>query len=517
MKKNVPKFVGCLVIFSIMMTSCSKNNKAISLDYTALDYTVLPTDVKKNPYLKLDSWFVDTNVTLNGEVLSANSVDFKNGTNIDFYEWSEQMFLWITSPKDSTIVLETPEFYTVSPPDSLGKRNLIPHHSTKTLSASVNIIKLDSEQGQAGDDAVLMSKDSSLVYYISFVNDVYAQFLKAGKQDSIKYPNKKFPTTHTELDAIKAFAKSNEQTLKSPNTLAMELKTSWVDLATIPTVNKTDYITVEAHVPIYDKKIDTIWTPIGDTETKTLALIGIHVVGSVQGHPEMIWATFEHQHNTPNLGYKYLDTNKLTKTRAADTGDNWLLNNKSTDTVFNISNMTYAKTDNAIEAVAGKIISASNTKRINAFGVAYDNDDAPNNENNSTAASNSQIIAINNTVRDQLITGDVRKNYIFIGATWTQKGSVPTGKSYSVERKQTSPGVAVGSSQLANSTMETYFQYGAKKFNTTNASCFACHSGSLDPNTPFTLSHIYSQLKLGTISTANPPIDSKTLAAMDYK
>ena len=518
MKKIVPKFVGCLVIFSIMMTACNKNNKAISLDYTALDYTVLPTDVKQNSYLKLDSWFVDTNVTLNGEVLPANSVDFKNGTNIDFYEWSEQMFLWITSPKDSTIVLETPEFYTVSPPNSLGKRNLIPHHSTKTLSASINIIKLDSEQGQAVDDAVLMSKDNSLVYYISFVNDVYAQFLKAGKKYPKKYPNTKFPTTHTELDAIKAFAKSNEQTLKSPNTLAMELKTSWVDLATIPIVNKTDYITVEAHVPIYDKKIDTIWTPKDSIEIKTLALIGMHVVGSVKGHPEMIWATFEHQHNTPNLGYKYLDANNQTKTRAADTGDNWLLNDKTTDTVFNISNMKYAKTNNSIEAVAGKIISASNTKRINAFGVAYDNDSAPNNENHSTAESNSQIIAINNNVRDSLKTGDVRKNYIFIGATWTENGATPTGKSYSVERKLTSPGVAVGASQLANSTMETYFQYGAKKnFNTSDASCFSCHSNSLNPNTAFALSHIYSEIVLDTIITAKPPIDSKALVAMDYK
>ncbi|ARV05659.1 hypothetical protein BTO04_02635 [Polaribacter sp. SA4-10] len=499
------------------MTSCNKDNKVISSGYTTLDYTKLPTDVEKIPYLKLNNWFVHANVILNGEVLPANSVAFNNGTNIDFYEWSEQMFLWITSPQDSTIVLETREFYTVSPPDSLKKRNLIPHHSTKTLSASVNIMKLDSEEGQAGDGDVLMSKEGSLIYYITFVNDVYAQFLTAGKQDSIKYPNKKFPTTQTELDAIKAFAKGNGETLKSPNTLSMELKTSWVDLATIPTVNKTDYITVKANVPIYDKKIDTIWTPTGNTETKTLALIGMHVVGSVNGHPEMIWATFEHQHNSPSLGYKYIDANKQTRTIAADTGDNWLLNKKSTDTVFNIVNMKYGKTDNAIEAKAGKTITASNTKRINAFGVAYDNDYAPNNENNSTAASNSQIIAINNTVRNQLIKGDVRKNYIFIGATWTQKGAAPTGKSYSVERKQTSPGVAVGASQLANSTMETYFQYGAKKFNTSNASCFACHSNSLHQNTPNALSHIYSELKLGTIITANSPIDSKALATISYK
>lgn len=490
MKNLSFNLLASLLIFMLIMASCKP------------DYTKLPTDVKKIADLKLNNWFANGKVSLNGQVMAANSVDFNNGTNIDFYKWSEQMFLWITSPEDNTIVLETPEFFTVSPPYSNSKkRDLIPHNPSKTLSASVNIIKLDTEEGQAGSDDVLMSKDGSILYYITFVNDVYAKFLDGSKKEKLN-DSISFPTTQRELDSIIAFAKSIGETVRSPNTLTMELKTSWVDLATIPLDIQKEYITVRANVPTYDRSSDKKWTPTGKSQIKTLALLGMHVVGSVKGHPEMIWATFEHRHNSPNLTYSYVDENGKTKTVSADTGNHWLLNSKSTDIVYNKSHMNYK--NNTIVANSNNTISPSNTKRINAFGVAYDNSESPNNENKSTAESNSQIIAVNNTVRDQLIAGDVRKNYIFIGATWTQNGATPTGKSYSVKKKQTSPGVAVGTSQLANSTMETYFQYGAGKFNSNDASCFSCHYGSLAPNAPFDLSHIYSQLLKGEILSSNP-------------
>jgi len=41
----------------------------------------------------------------------------------------------------------------------------------------------------------------------------------------------------------------------------------------------------------------------GDTATATVALVGVHVVGVVQDHPEFIWGTFEQRscrrHPTP--------------------------------------------------------------------------------------------------------------------------------------------------------------------------------------------------------------------------
>ena len=32
-----------------------------------------------------------------------------------------------------------------------------------------------------------------------------------------------------------------------------------------------------------------------------MALVGLHVVGVVQGHPEFVWATFEHDKNAPDI------------------------------------------------------------------------------------------------------------------------------------------------------------------------------------------------------------------------
>ena len=308
MKNLSFKMLASLLVFMLIMVSCVKP-----------DYTKLPTDVKKIADLKLNNWFA------NGKVMAANSVDFNNGTNLDFYKWSEQMFLWITSPEDNTIVLETPEFYTVSPPYSSSgskKRDLIPHNPSKTLSASVNIIKLDTEEGQAGSDDVLMSSDGSILYYITFVNDVYAKFLDGSKKGKLN-DSISFPTTQRELDNIIAFAKSIGETVRSPETLTMELKTSWVDLATIPLDIQKEYITVRANVPTYDRSSDKKWTPTGKSQIKTLALLGMHVVGSVKGHPEMIWATFEHRHNSPNLTYDYVDENGKTKTVGADTGNHW--------------------------------------------------------------------------------------------------------------------------------------------------------------------------------------------------
>ena len=127
----------------------------------------------------------------------------------------------------------------------------------------------------------------------------------------------------------------------------------------------------------------------------------MHVVGSVKGHPEMIWATFEHQSNSPNLAYNYIDKSGKTNTVSADTGNHWLLNSNSADIVYNKSHMTYKK--DTIVVTLSNTISPSNTKRVHAFGNIDTISDA-----------NSQIIAFNNSSRNQLISGDVRKNYIFI-------------------------------------------------------------------------------------------------------
>ena len=479
MKKLPFKILASLMIFVLIMASCK-------LDYTKLPTDVATADKSGHSYVvtsqEFNGWFSSGKVSKDGLVSPANSINFPtNNTNNDFNKWSQQMFLWITSPKDNTIVLETPEFYTVSPSYSNEtKRNLISHPTTKSKTAS-GVGKSDTEEDQATSNVLLASigngEDNSLVYYITYVNDMYAQFLQAGKSDTIKYPNILFPTTKKELYSIEAFALNQKPPHKilNPETLTMELKTSWVDLATIPITEHGNYIQIPAEVPIFDRSSNTIWKKTGTTKKIQLALLGMHVVGSVKGHPEMIWATFEHQSNSPNLAYNYIDKSGKTNTVSADTGNHWLLNSNSADIVYNKSHMTYKK--DTIVVTLSNTISPSNTKRVHAFGNIDTISDA-----------NSQIIAFNNSSRNQLISGDVRKNYIFIGAIWTSDGKLPTKTNSNLR----------GNTALANSTMETNYQKNS-------SNCFSCHTSKLNPNAAIDLSHIYSLLLKGEILSLHTP------------
>ena len=355
--------------------------------------------------------------------------------------------------------------------------------------------KIISEEGQATDD-VLMDANGNLVYYISMVNDVYAEFLNAVNQKKMK--GNTFPTTKSARDSIFAFAKENGITLKNPNALALEIKTSWVDVSKVK--NTEEFVVIDATIPVYNKVSDKLWTIKSERKAK-LALVGMHIVGSANGHPEMIWATFEHKRNTPNAAYQYVTKDGSIETVLPDQGKDWLLNNDIKDTA-NVSHMTFS--GDSIKANKGFTISPSNTVRTKPWGSATDVQ--PNAEDASPAASNSEIIAINNAIMSKLKGKDVRKNYIFIGATWTSNGTGPNGYSFNPKVDSLKvKGVAIGASQLANSTMETYAQNG-EKYNAFG-SCFSCHSNN-NGLKPDDLSHVYSGLLKG-LSTSPQRVGEK--------
>jgi hypothetical protein len=81
-----------------------------------------------------------------------------------------------------------------------------------------------------------------------------------------------------------------------------------------------------------------------------------------------------------------------------------------------------------------------------------------------------------------LASGDVRGNYVMTGATWTAGGVAPNGNF-------PSGGNEVGTSSLANSTMETY-QQGSDTTSATGLNCFGCHS-----NNTTDVSHVFGALK----------------------
>ncbi len=528
-----------------------------------------------------NSWFASGKATENGFVLPANSLAFTPKSNCDFYTWSEQMFLWITSPTSGSkgydggkTVMESPVFYDVSPVNSAGNRTITQHTAGKPIRLFSTIrqtgpnnlpvimdkkgrlfeveshvmlakeklmmraatgnpdqvahvvadangapqfknaagatlerpkampihkvnpgrivqefvvegtnkhIYIDTGGNQVATEAgqatgnVLMAQNGSLVYYISMVNDVYAYFLTGGKNNV--FADTLFPTTQGELSNITKYAAAAGVTLVDSNALAMELKTSWVEAKSLPDVSS--YITIDAVIPVYDTTNQYQWVQKGEKTTK-LALVGMHVVGSTLAHPEMIWATFEHEKNAPNAAYFYTDTAGNQQRVAQDAGKGWLFSANASDPNPNLSFMKNP-TGETIDTVSPHTISASNTLRVHPWGA--DSNVIPNPGVASDAASNSEVISVNSAVVNMLVGKDVRKHYLCIGATWTG-GAAPSGLSYPADK--TTAG-AVGTSVLANSTMETDFQSNA-------TSCLTCHSGTLNPNTPFGLSHIFSDI-----------------------
>jgi hypothetical protein len=546
------------------------------------------------------SWFQSGIPALNGVVDPANSITFPNTPNCSFYQWSKQMFLWLTSPAPKvygggSFIFDSPSFYDVSPPDLGGVRTFVRHvpgifafsgvgaakagpnglpilidkngtmievHPTplsrqgkplvlnnagqqvevggisvqsgraifldptgqpipgavpilpqsdpsrggglskqilnivpvqKFMMASTSAIAsipvfvtatstvVQTEEGQA-DGGALLSQSNSLIYYATVVNDVYAYFLTGTKNGAIPPPggivaNALFPTTSTELAPIVTLASAHGVTFPDPTALAVEIKTSWVEASTLP--NPGDYIKIMGTIPIYNTSSPTTWVQTGQ-KTVLLAMVGMHVVGSTAGHPEMVWATFEHFGNAPNAAYQYVSTMGLLNV-PQNTAGPWLFTVSGSGGPFNCMNQTanpVTSTFTNIVALSSPCapgtITPNNVIRMKAFGAAFNQ--TPNPLDASTAASNSEIISVNNAT--QVPGPDLRNQYFMMGATWTIGGAAPTGMFPG--------GNEVGTSRLSNTTMETFEQGSSNMATGSDTNCFTCHVSN-----KVTVSHVF--------------------------
>ncbi len=569
----------------------------------------IPTDPKPTCVVTptmFSSWFESGTPALNGAVTPANSVTFVGNSNCAFYQWSERMFLWLTSPAPSRYggdarVFDSPVFYDVSPLDSNNQRHFLPHvpgqlriFSVRTAQAgphglpiifdrqgrmfeierpetapsgrplirnaagslvevgnvalgankrlaftdpagrpitpllaprpavtAVRTLKnpltvkrflvggrplfvdpfgnvIDVETGQAGGGGALIAQNGSLIYYTSIVNDVFAYFLSGTKNGAILPAPTQFPTTQANLTQVTNYASTFGVTFEDPNALAIEVKAAWIETTNL--ANPGNYITMSATIPTYDMSNPNQWVPTGQ-RTAQLAMVGMHVVGSTAGHPEMLWATFEHLNNAPAATYQYVNTGGQTVPVNQNTSGTWVFTANGGGAPFN-PEIAQSACSNSIFGVPPTVttcpppaptvaIKPGNVIRWKPWGAA--SNARPNPLDASAAASNTEIIAIHNTVT--VPGGDIRNNYFMTGTTWTIGGAAPNG-SFSLNPS----GNEVGTSLLANTTMET-FQQGQDNTTAGNSTnCFTCHTtnttavshlyGALQPLTP-------AQLKTG--------------------
>jgi len=324
-----------------------------------------------------------------------------------FYERAEQMFLWLTSPVPSkrgqgSYVFNSPLFYKVWS-THIGARSFAQitrdeiGHGKIAFDVKIDIeprrADANAEPGQA-DANVLMTQKRGLVYYLIEVNDVYAYFLTGQKTSEIIPQPTHFPAEQPELEAVKKFASNHKKQFVDANTLTVELKSAWIEAAALKKSELKNYITMEAAILTYKHLDPKTWVPNPNgVEKKKLALVAMHVVFGAKGHPEMLWATFEHVNNTRNRGYNYFAKGKdLSTPQCTESTGNWVFSllpeTKCVDTgSFNEAMMYFDRTSGNIKAY-GNAIAPSDIRRESPWGSEP-----------TRAADNTQVISINKQVR----------------------------------------------------------------------------------------------------------------------
>lgn len=454
----------------------------------------------------------------------ANSTTFDDETDCNFYKWGAQMFLWITSPTSDGLVYDGPDFYDVSFKGEYG--TFVPQGTTPKQRVRVEKTDNDTGVAQTGGNGVLIStktknKDGTdaIVHYGVKANNVFAYYRTGQFQIAFdKTLQNYFPTDANDLAQIAKFMKSNFQLEQIANgeALAMELKSSWVEAETLGDVEdvKKRYITSEAVINTFKDESDKKWPQTG-TKTALMAMVGIHIVGSVKDHPEMVWATFEHIDNAPQNGYVYLsksgkgDLTKLVAVPYDGTkGSEWIFNNDPVikdpnKPVRRVDERSEQNSDGDIVALKGQTIGPDKVVRLNPWGDApadlpkyeiekglVEAEDFVETYGSSNAITRAtDLISLNNAVISMLPEGDVRRNYIQTGSIWS------SGGEHAIPTSGTDPNLR-GNLQLANSTMETYHQYPDSHSTGTfrPKNCFGCHSINSEDDPGLGVSHLFGDM-----------------------
>ncbi len=530
-----------LVAFGLPAAATAKNTNEFPSNAN------LPTDAKATCVANVASWFPGDKVVANGWVKPANSLDpifadFQNNTRCDFYKWGAQMFLWLTSGSSTKHVFDTsPGFYNVSVEEN-SKRTFLTSDGPMLLGVRKGKTDEEIELGQAGGGDVLLSQKDSLVYYGVHANDVYAlyttgqinkafnksvgwvspkedvaclgqykscasEILGFCKEQLNTCTHNNFPSTLTQMKIVKEFASGYGYSLKSTrlqgttptSPMAIELKTSWVDATKWSKSKKKSYVLTQAVVPVFDRSAAKgPWT-VKKNKEKTLAMVGMHVVGTVDGHPEMIWSTFEHVNNVPNNAYVYTNTSNQEATQKYSSKGNWnfLPSNAPAPSAITANAKVLTATNASLASCIVSVptnenptctdaakatnpdIAAIDLIRVDPWGNQHGDNSSSNISNNT------DLVSINISVLSQLKIGDIRGNYIQTGGVWTAKGQIPPDGT---------DGDLRGSLNLANTTMETFYQFqhkGSGAFNPEN--CFGCHGSTETDATG--VSHIFGNLQ----------------------
>ena len=219
--------------------------------------------------------------------------------------------------------------------------------------------------------------------------------------------------------------------------------------------------------------------------------MALHVVGTTPGHPEFVWASFEHVENSPTPP-------------KAPLGDGDIVNSQKDFTFYrknklrNECNINPVPDDVSTPAVTLAFLSQANQTLVPIVDVFREF-----NSGGDGVGLDDDVCTINNSVRTKLATIPglaVWSNYQLIGAVWFKNPArdFAAGENFPFPPPAAANDMFAGEQKLSNSTMETFTQ--RKQVN-----CFGCHdtskvfkdNGDQLPGLKIRVSHVIRNAFLG--------------------
>jgi hypothetical protein len=424
-----------------------------------------------------------------------------DSSDCQFYRPAWQRFLVATQPKgDRPTFLDYPSFDSLF---STGQARMFQNHVALMLEPRTvqhpNVTNATIQQlidtAQAGVGGVaggaLVDQNGHFVYYAIHVNPDFADFVRTRSLTSV--------AAIQGADPQLTFLGSLADAAKPQKTNIVEYKSAWmiVDKSSPP----NNYFVVDALIPhlvVQNSALvqsnDANGQPAYDPVK--VALIALHVVFTLPGHPEMIWSTFEHVH---------LEDGEAVRDNAPAAPDN--PSKVATDQPIDTKGFSFplyktgTKLQDANKPITPPadivrfwnssqqaVITPDGSFRQTSVYRPYPGSKPDGSKQNPDHSEDSEITLINRNATAMftdaqaskvISESDKRQFYRLVGATWLDQplgGSAPTftvGASFTMggDASTDDPGQAIaGEGRLGSTAMESFteFENGAP-------SCFSCH------------------------------------------
>jgi hypothetical protein len=392
------------------------------------------------------------------------TTSFPPGTDeCAFYKWSWRTFLYVNYV-DKSAVDARPNFLKFTTTAELFPKNA---HPISPVAGKPPIGRVVDRIIQAKSDGFVVDQSGRALYYGIHVNRRFVDFVKA----------KGFDQDPAKIGAFDKFTPIDAG--------ALEIKSAWKIFDPAKDC-KNAFFTIDTTVPGVKLIADPSHAgqqnaalDYANPQCVTLALVGLHVAGTVSDHREFIWATFEHNRNAPGLLKQGVAANA-----PVDAATGYTFHRQGT--IRSLCNLNQRQNP-PFNVATQKFTNPTQVFRQFKFGQV-------DNAMSGVNEPDDDVQSLNSDMQQRLIAANsIWQNYMLVGAVWIRDARIPAqtpgtfvpNQDFELATKENADdpkSILQGELRLSNSVIETFTQPDMphNPLNPALPNCFRCHNTAAD-------------------------------------